>query len=216
MESILLPLAVFAAMSAAFFVTGKKRVPLCYIQVEDEDIKIAGESFSSGSRQEDSSEIAARQFLEQKQSGNIDKARALGERYVQVLLDEVPELFGAAAQPQPLLLHHQMLLYSYALNRVVAEHSPNSLVAQTVLNVFYDELESSSPAIYHHVSDMAAFSLYILCERSERRSDDEIGNVYATLCGEADNAQRSEEGNRLYRLYSAYCKKLHDEAAFRM
>ena len=185
------------------------------VQVEDEDIKIAGNNFNAkGKGEEYSSDLAAKQFLEQKESGNIDKARALGKTLAQALLQQNKELFGkGVATVEPVHPHHQMLLYSYALNRVVSEHSPNSIVAQTVLNVFYNELETASAEMYQHVCDMAAFSLYILCERSEKRKSDEIGKTYASLCDD-ESFFRIDEGNRLYSLYYAYCLNVHRQALF--
>lgn len=213
MESMMFSAGVCILLTA--FLLEERRRGFCFVQVEDEDIKIMGDSFSPRVSQEDSSELAAQQFLQQKESGNIDKARQLGMEYVQALLKCDPALFGGAGGEENAKgLHHRILLFSYALNRVVAEHSPDSILAQTTLNVFYNELENASPDLYQHVCDMAAFSLYILCERSETRTDEEIGKVYAGLCGEQDNPERIEEGNRLYNLYYGHCRTLREGIQF--
>lgn len=176
---------------------------------EDEDIKIADGHFSS-SRSEDSSEIAAREFLRQKQSGNIKRARELGAVFARALLmPEEGPLAGALSRKPMQMQHHIYLLYTYVVNRVIAEHSPDSILAQTSLNVFYSEIETASPEVFRHVNDMAAFSLYILCERSRNRSDDEIGRIFAELCGMKDDPETFRYGNELFhKLYEACAEKI--------
>lgn len=172
----------------------------------DDDIKIAPASFAGNRPAVDSGEEAARQFLEQKECGNIDKARALGKAYA-------GDVIGVESAPQQERtqreLHHQIVLYSYIVNRVIAEHSPNSIVAQTCLNVFYSEIEAASEELRKHVSDMAAFSLYVLCERSPNRGDDEMGLIYAELCDFDGNQDKINDGNAFYqRVYKLCAEKI--------
>lgn len=173
---------------------------------EDEDIKIAPSSFSGRSQMVDLGEEAARQFLEQKNCGNIERARALGKTYADDILHiENGPLAIKEAETTQRELHHRIVLYSYVVNRVIAEHSPNSIVAQTCLNVFYTELEDASKELYSHVSDMAAFSLYVLCERTPSRTDDQIGAIYAELCDFRGRSDVIEYGNHFYKQFYDYC-----------
>lgn len=170
----------------------------------DEDIKIAGEHFSVP--REDIGELAAQDFLKQKDSGNIEKARGLGLRYAQAILyPEQGPLVDEMEGRSPLFHHHQYILYSYAVNHVIADFSPNSILAQTSLNLFYAQLEEKSPELYMHVSDTAAFSLYILCERSKTRSDDDIGRTFASLVGKEDDNTVIIYANRLYSKLYHFC-----------
>jgi len=178
---------------------------LRYAVTGDEDIKIATPgSFSKSRPAEDVSELEAQQFLRLKNDGSIDKARQLGAKYATILLEKNE---AAAGDQDPLCCHQRLVLYSYVVNRAISDLSPNSLLAQTSLNVFYDELEEGSPELYRHVSDMAAFSLYILCERSNSRSEDEIGEVYARLCGSEGDRTVIDEGNALYRGFYERCRE---------
>ncbi len=172
----------------------------------DEDMKIASPGNFSPSKSEDSGELAAEQFLQQKQLGNISRARKLGLQYAQILLDKPPSLFEPTTDQ--LLLHHQYLLFSYAVNRAIAEGSPNSILAQTSLNVFYATVEESSPELAEHLRDTGAYSLYILCQRSHIRSLDKIGGVYAELIQRPDDPVAIEHGNTLYQNYMTYCLNL--------
>lgn len=177
----------------------------------DEDIKIAGDTFSQPSS-EDISELAAQEFLRRKSSGDIDRARGLGQYFANALIDtDSGPLAGELANRSMQMRHHQYLLYSYVVNRVIAEHSPDSILAQTSLNVFYSEIEQASDELHRHVSDMAAFSLYILCERSAKRTDEEIGAIFAGLCGEEGVPETVAYGRYLYcKLYDICLEKIRE------
>lgn len=181
-------------------------------QDEDDDIKIATGHFSGGGVREDSADLAAENFLRQKNSGNIDHARSVGAYFAKLALS--PQLGPLADELEgksPLVQHHLYLLYSYIVNRVIAEHSPDSILAQTSLNVFYSNIEEASPELHKHVTDMAAFSLYILCERSPNRSEDELGQVFADLLDMEDNAQMVQLGNGFYkRMYQSCMQVIKD------
>jgi hypothetical protein len=176
----------------------------------DDDIKIAPETFKAGPAPVDYGEEAARQFLEQKQLGNIDRARELGRAYA----GDVIELENGDSGRTQRELHHQLVLFSYIVNRVIAERSPNSIVAQSCLNMFYKSIETASEELYRHVSDMAAYSLYMLCERSRNRSDSEIGVIYAELCDFEGNEEIISEGNAFYRREYENCAEKLKGAGF--
>lgn len=180
----------------------------------DEDMKIAGDSFSRPPA-EDPAEAEARHFLKEKDSGNIEKARALGKSYAASLQEAVKEYpRRSALPPTQLEYHHQLLLCSYIVNRVIAEFSPNSILAQTSLQVFYQEIEQNAPELYKHISDPAAFSLYILCDRSSKRNDSEIGNIYAQLCNREGDPETIGEGNHLFRWFYDACAETMKYAAY--
>jgi hypothetical protein len=180
----------------------------------DEDMKIVGDSFSPLPA-EDPAETEARRFLKQKSVGNIEKARELGKLYARAVVDMTKNSpLGAAADCGQMEIHHQLVLCSYVVNRVVAEHSPDSILAQTSLRVFYDEVERASTVMYAHISDPAAFSLYTLWERSRNRDEDEIGRIYAKLCGLEGNCKTIQDGNALHRWFIAVCTQYIENTAY--
>jgi hypothetical protein len=191
-----------------------RALPCLLAMAGDEDMKIAGDSFKPAPP--DAGEAEAKAYLEQKSSGNVEKARRLGSRFALALRERVSENLNDPNFQGELAVreHHKAVLYSYVVNRVIADLSPNSILAQTALNVFYADLEAETPVLAEHVRDMAAYSLYILCERSETCVDDEIGRIYARLCGEEDNPRRVEEGNRCYREFYHLCSLLHQQTEY--
>lgn len=176
----------------------------------DEDIKIADGHFSTKPSAEDAAELAAQDFLRQKQSGNIDHARDLGERFSRMLLDVGKGPLAGELDGKPEKVISQMyLLASYAVTRAISDFSPNSILAQTTLNVFYSKIEKEKPEIHKYLSDMTAFSLYILCERSRTRSDSEIGEIFAQLCDQDQDETFVDYGNMLYkRMYDAVLEEI--------
>lgn len=201
--------AALSCLAWAVALSRRNRHPLLLAAAGDEDMKIAPSGgFSQSAGAEESSEVAAEQFLKLKSSGNIEKARRLGNRFALLLLEKHAETAGA---DDSLRAHQQLVLCSYAVTRAVSDCAPHSLLAQTSMNVFYDCLEDSAPELYRHISDVGALSLYILCERSHQGRDHEIGEVYARLCGAEGDAALSAEGNELYRRFYEYCAMEHDK-----
>jgi hypothetical protein len=187
----------------------------------DEDIKIAagaGDSdgpFAPAEPVQDAAELAARDFLVQKDNGNIDRARTLGEAFARCLWELAQELImdneqGLTQQE----IHHRLLLCSYAVNRVIAQFSPNSIVAQTALGRFYSDIEDKSNVLHRHVSDTAAFSLYILNERSGSGGNGDIGRIFAKLIGCEGDPESASQGAEVYGDFYRACKNIIDEVKF--
>jgi len=206
MDSFTLAAAVGGVMLLGIGAMGRN--PLLLAVTGDEDMKIAPAK-GLGGPPEDAAELAARQYLDMKRCGSIDKARRLGERLMEILVEESGDLPGTPEEDS-LIRHQRIVLFSYAINRVLSERSPNSILAQTSLNVFYDAVEEREPVLYRHISDMAAFSLYILCDRDRGRTDCEIGMVYARLCGSPDDPGVIGEGNELYHAFYEHCAREQD------
>ena len=183
---------------------------------DDDDMKIAPESFSPGWVDETGADSEAEDFLRQKSAGNIRLARELGERYANLLMAQVSKNFD----PWPtdfageLQAHHRLLLLTYLVNRVASELSPSPILAQTTINVFYQSLEEQAPQLDKYIRDMASYSLYMLHERSQSGAEDEIGKIFARLCADKDNPELIERGNRYFREYYNLCKDLHNQTQY--
>ena len=210
--------ALSAALLATFAVIVREK-PLFLAAVaggEDADMKIAPESFSHTAKSEDNAEVEARDYLLQKNAGNISLARALGEQYAALLMQEAKTNFDPwpEGMAESLLAHHRLLLFSFVVNRVVAELSPNSILAHTTLNVFYNEIEEKAPQLDANIRDMASYSLYILCERSEGCTKDQVGKIFARLCADKDNERLIAQGQQYYHAYYDACSRLHRETKY--
>ncbi|WRS28227.1 hypothetical protein U6B65_03605 [Oscillospiraceae bacterium MB08-C2-2] len=201
--TLLLLLALLSSL--AFFANQRKGSPLMFAVAGDEDIKIAPESFSSPFPREDTAERAARQYMRQRETGNIDKARKLGATFAKGILEGT--IISRDAELDAPDYTQQVLLYSYVVNLVIQHRSPNSILSQTALNVFYEILEESSKELYAIISDMASFSFYILCERTHASSEECVGDVFAKLASRPGEEFYIERGNSLYQRFYKYCLK---------
>ena len=195
------------ACGVAFYRTSQTKTaaegPVLMADSNDEDMKVVGGSFPSR-KAEDPAEAVARQFLRQKKSGNIEKARTLGSAFAQMLLQfaQSPE---ENREKSMLEIHHRLLLCAYIVNRVIGEQAPDPLLAQTSLQVFYRDIEEESSSLYKNINDLAAFSLYMLWERSGSRDTGEIGRIYARLCNREGEIAVENEGNALYSRFHGAC-----------
>jgi hypothetical protein len=153
--------------------------------------------------------------LRQKEVGNIEKARALGKAYAEALLEAAySPKFGADTSRSQLEFHHQLVLCSYIVGSVIGVRSPDPLLAQTSLQRFYHEVQNASEELYKHISDPAAFSLYILWERSHSHDTGELGRIYARLCGREGDGAVEIAGSELYRQFRAFCEEKIDRAGY--
>lgn len=209
--------SVFAIMLLAlaflFYALMVKKNPMIKLAVtgEDDDIKIADGSFREP--KEDSDDEAATEFLRQKEAGNIETARQLGDLLAGEVWNVAQELLmNDDDQYTPVEIHQQILLYTYAVDCFIADSSPYEIIAETALSTFYSKLEERSSILYQHVSDTPSFSFYVLNERANNKID-EIGKIYAKLCGEEGNADREREGNVIFVTFYKFCKENYETDA---
>ena len=191
-------------------VFAQRNILLCAADDGDADMKIAPKSFSRAADDDRFSDADLQEYMRHKSSGNIDLARGLGERYAALLIEEARQNFEPWPEElaQSLRAHQRLLMFSYVVSHVTAELCPSSILAQTTLNVFYDQIEQKAPQLDKYIRDMASYSLYVLCDRSSACLDGEVGKIYARLCGDKDNQRLIGEGAHYYRVYSQACQQL--------
>ncbi len=177
---------------------------------EDDDMKIAPESMSEALASEDSGESVRQELAEQQEKGNVDLAKELGEKYALTLMSLV-DTSGEMSS----LLREQVVLFSFAVNKVIEELAINSIVAQTALSCFYQQLESKGGSLYDTISDSIAFSLYISATKG-LRAGGTIGGVFAKLLQKGNDPQTVSLGNALFADYYARCSKLLQDIPFRL
>ena len=155
------------------------------MRFDDSDIKIAPDDPSEVF---DTSEGAAAAFAREKANGNMEKARALGVQFAAELTADERGIvwFGIGAFDSAETLSQRKVLFSYLVGRVIEDMAPNSIVAQSAMSAYYDELQRVSGETYGLVSDSAALSLYILagCLRASA-----AGRTTRSLSGTAANSR---------------------------
>ncbi len=176
--------------------------------IADDDIKIAPDSMSDLFAPADSAQDAADAFVQQRQNGNIDRARRLGKKLARTL---PRSLAGYEGLPQTdETLRQVQLLYSYLVITTIEQCSPNSIVAQTALRVYHQTVRQDSEQAYEATVDSAGFTLYRLAQRRGEAP----GPVFAELCGSSQDPQLAQNGDCLYKRYQAHCHSLCQRAGY--
>lgn len=177
------------------------------MRFDDSDIKIAPDDPSEVF---DTSEGAAAAFAREKANGNMEKARALGVQFAAELTADERGIvyFGIGAFDSAETLSQRKVLFSYLVGRVIEDMAPNSIVAQSAMSAYYDELQRVSGETYGLVSDSAALSLYILAGRSSPDDIGAVGRVFARLCGRKDAPVFVRYGSELTSYFAMYCTQL--------
>jgi len=190
-------------MTFDMFVKAQSRAEGCLVfaMAEDGDMKIAPDFSARRSRSaEDAAEEGAAEFIKNRESGNIEKARALGRELALALMTVDPALEEFSSNEG--LATQAKALFSYTVNCAVEGCSPNSIIAHTALSTFYASVSEESPAISDRINDSAVVSQYILAGTSRGRgSVGEIGQVFAKLCLYEGNDRYIALGEALYEKY---------------
>lgn len=173
---------------------------------EDMDIKIAG---AHANIVPDDGELAAIEFSGQKHNGNITRAYALGKRFAGLLFTTDDVLAARCCKKyaaNSVIRSNAQVLFAFIVDTVLEHDCPNSVIAQTALNHFHEQVQAKSPETYTAILDSGAFSLYLLCSRDAKVSRDCIGSAFADGCDmESDNAV-VKLGEDLYAEYVTICK----------
>lgn len=182
--------------------------------VEDSDMKIAG---SAPRQQPDDGEVAAMEFQHQKQNGNIERAYRLGRRLSDrffVINEILVKYAGPRLLGNPVIESNAQVLFAFIVDTILEHGCPDSIIAQTALNYFHEQVRERSPRTYDTIVESGAFSLYLLCSRDERMSRSCIGDAFADSCDMEDDPDVVRLGDQLYREYFDVCKEELGRAEF--
>lgn len=168
---------------------------------DDSDIKIFEQKKDTGSS-EDVQRLA--ELLDrQRQSGNLEKAKVLGETLA--LLQ--PEDYRNVLDVDRLVQQHKLdasalyqirVLIVFCAQMALYRFLPSSILIAQAVTTFYDTLAAREPAFYENISDGTAFSFYQLSVRQNRDVQKKIGSSFAMLCAQEENPLYQELGEAVY------------------
>lgn len=179
---------------------------------DDSDMKIAGDDFgpAGAGNEEESVEATARLLEQEKQNGNLSRARRLGA----IMAEDVTAIEGDGMTVDSALLTQRRILLAFAVEVGLDAFLPNNLVAQTAQNIFYNTLHITAPSFYDDLQESGAFSFYYLCVRDGRQVERRVGETFASLCGKAGNEEYARMGQELYIHFIAQVKQFTDTLEF--
>jgi hypothetical protein len=159
---------------------------------DDSDMKIVG-----APKQDEKPDESEKELERQQRSGNLDKARSLGDELAREIIDEDGVTsFGRDAHEGDGVRRQRRLLLAF-----VVDYSVNSAVSgmpgHTALGRFYDDLKRDVPDFYEDVRESASFSFYLLCVRDGEDVERNIGSAFAMLAGHEGDKVMAELGEAL-------------------
>ncbi len=186
---------------------------LLAVASDDSDMKIVP-PFGAASVPEDDGEKAAREFVVQKENGNIDKAYGLGNRIADVFFDE-NGLFSVSDETelQPLVLLQKKILFAFVADAVLGAELP-SVLAETASQQFSARMQGADSDLFDKVNDPKTLSYYLLCTKKGRSQFESIGKAFAQLCCEEESGNLRALGESLHREYTDACKKMIKDTHF--
>jgi len=155
------------------------------------------------------------QVAQEKQNGNLGKARRMGARLAEDIaaIDHATPPANGAAENAALMTQRRILL-AFAAEVGLDAFLPNNLTAQEAQNIFYNNLHLTAPAFYDDLQESGAFSFYYLCVRDGRHVERKIGETFARLCGMADSESYIRMGIDAYNRFMTQVKRMADSMNF--
>ena len=177
---------------------------------EDQDIKIAGDSFESAANDDSEGDQTARELQREKDNGNLNRARRLGA----IMADDVSAIEGDSPSGDSVLMTQRRILLAFAVAVGLESFLSSSLLSETAQSVFYDTLGETAPSFYEDLQESNAFSFYYLCVRDSGQVETKVGKTFASLCGMTDNETYARMGEELYRRFIGQVQHYTEVLAF--
>lgn len=168
---------------------------------DDSDIKIAGEKPHAQSSSEELERLAALVKAEHD-NGNIQRAKRLAVALVDTVFTH--DVFTDGVTDRSLVLQIRLLI-TFTIDICMENGLPNPVVAQTAQNLYYEQITLRDRAFYDEIQTSGAFSMYLLCTRSESANSTSIGEEFANLCGKEGDSEYIKLGRDIFEYYLKLC-----------
>lgn len=209
----LFSVSLLAGLYYTLRIRRENRLLLLSVVSDDSDMKIVPPS-GTVTPAEDDGEKAAREFVAQKENGNIDKAYGLGNRIADEFFEENGVISASCeAATRPVVMLQRKILFAFTADAVLAEELP-SVLAETVSQQFSVRIQKADPDLYDKVNDPKTLSYYLLYTKKGRPQPADMGKAFARLCTEEKEEDLRALGERLYREYAGVCRKMIEETKF--
>lgn len=180
---------------------------------DDSDIKIAGSKMPDNANEgfgEDMDEVA-QLIMREKQNGNITKAKKLGISFVDTIFSD--DVFTSGSDDSFFIKQVKMLI-TFTVDLCMDNGMPNKILSQSAQNIFYEQVRLRDPVFYDEIQTMGAFSMYLLCARSEAANSVAIGEDFAKLCKKENDEECKKLGQKIFEYYLAICREKIKNAGF--
>lgn len=181
---------------------------------DDSDMKIAGKNNQNKSRDDTLDEAA--ELIKQKENGNVEKARKLGELLsTEIIKIDGESAFGEDKAEDCDLRMQRRLLLAFTACSCVENCISNKIIQRVIVNSFYNCIKLENEQFYEDLKGSGAFSFYYLCVRRGGDVDKCIGKTFAMLCGRENDTVIAELGTALYYRFNDVIQKAITSAEFK-
>lgn len=155
---------------------------------------------------DDQSEKSAQAYLRQKENGNVDKARQLGIRLAEMVVEDLPTIEDNSEDW--LLIDHLKMLYIFVAEQSIRE-CPDTILCQVSLSAFREAIEKGVPGVYDAISGCSADTFYQLAYY--RKPQDQVahnmGCAMAQLYGRPKDWKIITIGEHLCAVFQDKCRE---------
>ena len=199
---------VFAFFARLFFL--KKEEGVLSLATDDSDMKIAPESFSNVSSDEDEAKEAEK-YLSHKENGNLEKAHALGEKLFQLIKNQRDDHDFENKRFMDVEL--KVCLYFIA-GLELSEDCPDGILSDSAKGVLRELLKTNLPEVYLAANNTTVASLLRLSTKELLNRDISFGKAFAEICSVAGDKKYIDFGIGFFKKYSLLIRKMILETDF--
>ena len=179
---------------------------------DDRDMKIVG---ATKEEKVDAGEKEAAIYEKHRMNGNLKKATKIGKKLGEELLrKDSAAMLGRDEKESLLMIKNRRILFAFVADMTLALQTPDSIVAESAQDAFYDYLKENDPELYEYIENASEFSMYLACGRHTKSAAASIGKTFATLVEMPGRKLIELFGSELYDYYFYFCSKLVKEAGF--
>ncbi len=155
----------------------------------------------------DQSEESAQAYLRHKDCGNVDKARQLGKRLAEMLVEDIPDIENGNSEDW-LLIDHLKMMYIFVAEQCIKE-CPDAILYQVSLSAFREAIEKGVPGAYDAMSGCSADTFYQLAyyRKCSQKIAHEMGETMAELCGRAGDWKVIALAEHFFNLFRTNCRE---------
>lgn len=173
----------------------------------DEDIKIASPLKKPKADPRQEGEEILEQLHEAGEEGRLACTKALG-RDVAEKIYRCEREFSITSETDRSLLYQCRLLLLFSVTVASERYMPNTILARTLINSCYEEIERLCPEIFSGDGDYStALSFYYLAVRGADDVEQEIGRTFAVVCEKPGDREVEKLGTTLFERCTEYIRK---------
>lgn len=182
------------------------------LNFDDSDMKVVSDIKEHFSASEDTSTSTFIELEKHKKVGNFQLAQTLGKQAYELVFQcdsnveaksaysaDSDENCGMACEKNCGVIQDSILKI-FAVILTLEDNIESALLSRAAKAIITENVEKNHPEIFSSMQKSGAVSLYYLKINSISRNDMayEIGESYASLCGEKDNPKLISQGSRLF------------------